>query len=57
MELKFISHARLQLKGDENGFIKESFTLPCNGSKICLKFFKLNDRRYHFHGVYETNWF
>lgn len=57
MELKFISHAKLQLKGDENGFIKKSITLPCNGSTICLKVFKITDRRYRFHGVNQTNWF
>lgn len=28
IELKFISHARLQLKGEENGFIRSSINLP-----------------------------
>lgn len=46
-----LSHTRLQLKGDKNEFIKETITLPCNGNSITLKFFKLNDKRYRFHGL------
>lgn len=43
LELNFLSHARLKVKGMKNGFIKEFIDLPCNGRWIRLKFFKLSD--------------
>lgn len=53
-ELSYLSHARIQVKGDAGGFIKESIDILCWGNKITLKFFCLNDRRYRFHGVCNT---
>ncbi|KAF4352463.1 hypothetical protein F8388_012164 [Cannabis sativa] len=56
-EASLLSHVRLQLMGDENGFVPESLNLEHEDSKVELKLFKLNDLNYRFHGYFRTCWY
>ncbi|KAF4363318.1 hypothetical protein G4B88_011715 [Cannabis sativa] len=56
-EASLLSHVRLQLVGDENGFIPESLIMEYEDSKVELRLFKLNDLSYRFHGYFRTCWY
>ncbi|KAF4383628.1 hypothetical protein F8388_014128 [Cannabis sativa] len=56
-EASLLSHMRLQLMGDEFGFIPETITLSHGNLRFELKFFKLNDLSYRFHGSFNTCWY
>ena len=55
--MKYLNHARLQLKGNHQGFIPETLEIFCWGKKIQIKLFALSERRYKFHGVQGTKWY
>uniref|UniRef100_A0A803QQM3 Reverse transcriptase domain-containing protein n=1 Tax=Cannabis sativa TaxID=3483 RepID=A0A803QQM3_CANSA len=56
-EASMLSHLRLQLQGDEFGFIPETIIMSQDNTSFELKFFKLNDLSYRFHGSFNTCWY
>ncbi|KAF4372816.1 hypothetical protein G4B88_028791 [Cannabis sativa] len=56
-EASFLSHLRLQLMGDDFGFIPETISLNHGNMNLELKLFKLNDLSYRFHGCFNTCWY
>ncbi|KAF4378518.1 hypothetical protein F8388_022339 [Cannabis sativa] len=56
-EASFLSHLRLQLMGDDFGFIPETISLNHDNMNLELKLFKLNDLSYRFHGCFNTCWY
>ncbi|KAF4394158.1 hypothetical protein G4B88_000669 [Cannabis sativa] len=56
-EASLLSNLRLQLMGDEFGFVPETLTLEHDNMSFELQLCKLNDLSYRFHGWFNTCWY